>query len=258
MPEIDGLLIAISAPSINAKSLQQIRAEALKASKLPTRFVRLEGEGANLFQALDGLREAQCRHIHVQPVGFPFPENLKAWLPGVLASWQERSENKTTQVGLGTDGANKPELIQLIIKAMTDQPHPVTDISTITPSLGRPGWNLPPDFDFHLLVCVGPRCQVHGSSPFLQRLQQQIRKAGLQKRCLVTKTGCIYPCNKGPVLALYPHGDWYRLTNEASLERFVQEALLQNSPVPDLIFYRARLANAVHAPFPSDNEMETH
>lgn len=252
MPEFDAMVLAISAPSISGRALRAIETEALNASDLPARFVRLEEEGANLFDAMDSLRDEGCSNILVRPIGFPFPENLKHWIPGVLASWLERSENASVHLSLSSDCGDKPDFIQKIIKHLISDPDHVTDIDGVASSLGKPGWNQPPDYDYHLLVCVGPRCQVRGSTPFLQRLQSKIRIAGLQKRCLITRTNCIYPCNQGPVLALYPHGDWYRLPEEASLQRFVDEALVNSQPVQDFIFHHARLAGALH------NSHQTH
>lgn len=252
----DAYLLALSAPSISAKTLRQIELRAGKASDLPLRLVRLEEEGPSVFEALDALRADHCRTIHVVPIGFPFPENLLVWLPGILASWSERPENAGIELTLARESNKNPELIEHIVQKSISQAELGKDIKVVKPSLGKPGWNNPPDFDFHLLVCVGPRCQIHGSSPFLQLLQGAIRRAGLQNRCLITRTGCIYPCNKGPVLVLYPHGDWYQLADEQSLSRFVKEVLGQGLRLPEFIFHRARLADAPDTFTSSHNEME--
>ncbi|MEM9523923.1 MAG: hypothetical protein AAF982_07995 [Pseudomonadota bacterium] len=42
------------------------------------------------------------------------------------------------------------------------------------------------------------------------RAPERLEAAGVFDRCLTPRTECIYPCNRGPVLALYPRGHWYR------------------------------------------------
>ncbi|WP_316858602.1 (2Fe-2S) ferredoxin domain-containing protein [uncultured Cohaesibacter sp.] len=248
MDETDAILLALSAPSISAKTLRTIETAALEASPRPARIVRLEEEGPSLFDALDALCKEGARSIRVQPIGFPFPENLKAWIPGALASWGDNPANRDIHLTFGMDNNQSPDLIRHFVERTLAQEGDVAEIGSVAPSLGKRAWDMPPDFDFHLLVCVGPRCQVHGATPFLQMLQTEVRKAGLQKRCLITRTSCIYPCNKGPVLVLYPHGDWYRLPDEQSIKRFVSEALLGGTPLPEFIFHHARLAQVTQGP----------
>ena len=73
-------------------------------------------------------------------------------------------------------------------------------------------------------------------------LKEELKAAGVLDRCLTTRTGCIYPCNRGPVLALYPHGHWYRLPDLTATRRFVREVLVEGGTAADLRFHIARAA----------------
>src|SRR5690606_38051401 len=79
------------------------------------------------------------------------------------------------------------------------------------PSLGKPGWSQPPPFRHHLIVCTGPRCHFRGAPNLKLALSEELAHTGLAAECLVATSGCLYPCNQGPLLAAYPRGEWYRL-----------------------------------------------
>lgn len=57
-----------------------------------------------------------------------------------------------------------------------------------------------------------------------------------------------YPCNKGPVLALYPHGAWCRLPHIAATRRFMREVPVEGGTSEDLKFHTARLSRANASP----------
>ena len=40
---------------------------------------------------------------------------------------------------------------------------------------------------------------------------------------LVAQTGCLYPCNLGPVMVVYPEGIWYGGLSEEGVERIIEE-----------------------------------
>ena len=238
----DAILFVLSAQSISGATFQIIQTEITCLTDLPAKLIRLEQEGSSLFEALDQLRSDGAQAIRVQPIGFPFPENLLNWLPGVLSFWQAQAENSAVSVTLAATGNQVAAFTRQILQQSVDLPLPPVSDVPIAPALGKPGWQNPPDFDYHLLVCVGPRCQIYGATPFVQKLEQTIRRAGIRKRCLITKTNCLYPCNRGPVLALYPQGDWYHLPDQDSIDQFVTRVLLQQQPLSEYRYHRARLA----------------
>lgn len=236
------VLYVTSAYTLSKRAFGQLETAATNAASGPVRLVRLEDSNQSLFDALDEMRAEGHLRIRVQPFGVPFPESLMAWLAGVLADWRTRGDNADTWLELGPDPATNPEPLAAFARAsLSADARPVDGVQ---PSLGKPGWNDPPDFEFHLLVCTGPRCMIHGAASFAQMLKDELRAAGIFDRCLTTRTGCIFPCNRGPVLALYPHGHWYRLPDHAATRRFVREVLVQGGPASDLRFHTARAVRA--------------
>lgn len=244
----DAVLFVTSAYTLSKRALDRLETAALRASDQPARLIRLEETGPSLIDALDAMRAEGFHHIRVQPFGVPFPESLMNWLPGVLADWRTRGANADTELELGPDPATEAEALAAFATAALTNPTPAKPIEGVAPRLGKPGWNDPPDFEFHLLVCTGPRCSIHGAASFTHMLKDELKAAGVFDRCLTTRTGCAFPCNRGPVLALYPHGHWYRLPDQAATRRFVQEVLVEGGTADDLRFHTARVVRADNTP----------
>ncbi|MEO0912230.1 MAG: (2Fe-2S) ferredoxin domain-containing protein [Pseudomonadota bacterium] len=242
------VLFVVSAYSLSKRALDRLETAALGAATGAARLIRLEETGPSLINALDEMRAEGHRHIRVQPLGIPFPEGLMAWLPGVMADWRARGQNADTWLELGPDPASDAAALAAFASAALAHPDPAKPVAGVAPRLGKPGWNDPPDFEFHLLVCTGPRCAIHGAASFTHMLKDALKAAGVFDRCLTTRTGCIFPCNRGPVLALYPHGAWYRLPDQAATRRFVREVLVEGGVAEDLRFHTARAAHAPQTP----------
>lgn len=238
----EAVLFVVSAYTLSAGAMKRMHAAVTEATPLPAQLIRLEDTGPSLITALDDLRGQGFRYIRVQPFGYPFPESLMTWIPGVLADWRTRGSNSDTQLFIGPDPARDHEALTRQARDLLAHPIPAKSVDAVLPRLGKPGWEMPPDFDFHLLVCTGPRCAVHGAASFTHMLKEELSAAGISDRCLTTRTGCIYPCNKGPVLALNPHGHWYRLPDVSSARRFVREVLVEGHAAEALRFQSARQA----------------
>ena len=73
-----------------------------------------------------------------------------------------------------------------------------------------------PKPELHLLVCVNERpptsdrasCHAAGGLALYQRLKDLVRERGLKDSVLVTRTGCLRHCSRGPVAALWPGNLW--------------------------------------------------
>lgn len=231
----DHVILCLSQPSLSAASARALLAAAEQAARAavscPVTALRLEGENPSLPEALDTARAGGAQRILVQPVGVPMAANILAWLPGAVSHWQEQA-GPGVRVLLGQPPAPETVLPALVATALDSARLPA---DAVPASLGKPGWQYLPDFDTHILVCTGPHCCFRGAGTLAQRLKAQLAAAGLARRCLTTSTGCIYPCNQGPVIALYPQGDWYRVPDESALERVVREAIGLGRRLPDLL-----------------------
>ena len=286
MARPDAVIVCISQQHLNAARQRELAAAVSAATPLPTRLVRLEGSGPHLGEVLDALAAEGCRTILVQPLGLPFSQSLAAWLPGVLAHWREQRQGPPVRLLLGPDQAVGNEVIAAIVAAAISAADAAEPIAAQRPSLGKPGWDKPPPFRHHLLVCTGPRCQFRGApnlklalaeahrnvavggaepvaitdclnfgSPEDPAVMWQFSQAidGLVDGCRALGTpvtgGNVSFCNQGPLLAAYPRGEWYRLPDREAVNRFVAVVVGRNEPVADLIVHRvAALDHIPHIP----------
>lgn len=239
----DAVIICISQQHLSATRLRALADAVAAGASIPARLVRLEGTGPQLGDVLDELAAAGHRTILVQPLGLPFSQSLAAWLPGVLAHWKQQRPDTGIELLLGTSEAIPLETITAIV-AEAIAANRAEPIIEQRPSLGKPGWNDPPPFRHHLIVCTGPRCHFRDAPNLKLALSEELTRTGLSGHCLIATSGCLYPCNKGPLLAAYPRGEWYRLPDRDAVKRFVETVIGGGRPVPDLIVHRVEPLDA--------------
>lgn len=75
--------------------------------------------------------------------------------------------------------------------------------------LTSPAWEHVPEHRHHLLVCRGPRCSAQGAAGTARAIATGLRERGWgDEEVLVTQTGCLFPCNRAPVVCVHPGGRW--------------------------------------------------
>lgn len=237
---VDAILFTISSPNLSRNRLRQLAADCAEAAACPTLVIRLEDTGTSLPQALDTLYGSGHRRILIQPLGIPFTESLLAWLPGAVATWQQSSGCQNMQIRIGHDVGTDREIIAHAVRWSIDHAEIGMLADDVAPSLGKPGWQDPPDFTHHLLVCTGPRCQYRDAASLLHVLKDETVRQGIANQCLTARTGCLFPCNQGPIVAIYPRGEWYRLADADSVRRFVGEVLVEGRTVPEILIHTAK------------------
>jgi len=230
----DHIIFCISQPSLSARDertlLNDLR-EAASAADCPVQAIRLEGAGPSLSDALSTARDLGARRVMVQPIAFPMAANLMAWLPGAISYWQS-TEGPDVRVWLG-ESPDSAEVLPALIRSALERSS-LPDDHPVGPSLGKRGWQYLPDHDTHILVCTGPRCAFRGAGTLSARLKDMLAQEGLSDRCLTTTTGCLFPCNQGPLVVLYPRNHWYIVPDELALHRLVVEAIAKGDDVSDL------------------------
>lgn len=237
----DSILFVISQYSLSTSMLRRIEAGLARSLDVPSTLLRMEDHQASLPGALDTLVASGHRSILVQPVGLPFPEGMRKWLAGALGNWLERQSRSDLAIALGPDVSLEPDLLELWAKkaiGATD----ATAIVTTNTALGKPGWTDPPDFTHHVLVCTGPRCQYRDAPSLIATLKTAVASRGHSGKCLITRTGCMFPCNKGPLVAVYPRGEWYRLETTDDVSDFVETVIAHDRTLPDRLVYKTSAA----------------
>lgn len=232
----DAILYLITQPYLSAARQRKLSAGLVAASGVPAAVARMEGVDAGPMAALDGLVAGGARNILVQPVGLPFSDSLAAWLPGALAHWLSQPRDVAVALALAGDQVAEADVLQAVADAALAGAPAARPIVPEDASITNPGWQAPPSFRHHLLVCTGPRCTFREAGTIRQALDSELRRAGMQEDCLITLTGCLFPCNQGPTIAVYPSGRWYRLETQADVARFAT-ALAADDPLPELTIH---------------------
>lgn len=90
----------------------------------------------------------------------------------------------------------------------------------------------------HVLVCAGAGCVSSGCKAVKDALVDEIARYGLEKEVRVVETGCMGPCDLGPVIVVYPEGVFYQKVKPEDTQAIVGEHLYKGRVV-DRLVYRA-------------------
>ncbi|TFG81093.1 MAG: hydrogenase [Chrysiogenales bacterium] len=87
-----------------------------------------------------------------------------------------------------------------------------------------------------VLICGGGACISSHSHELKKKLLEEIEKNGLSEEVIVVETGCMGPCELGPVMVVYPEGSFYINLKEENAEEIVQEHFLKGRPVQKFLW----------------------
>jgi NADH:ubiquinone oxidoreductase subunit F (NADH-binding)/(2Fe-2S) ferredoxin len=108
-------------------------------------------------------------------------------------------------------------------------------------------------FKHKIGVCCGAGCISTGAEEVLKSLQEDIKQRGLEQEVAVVPTGCMGPCNQGPLVKYLPDNTIYQKVSKANVSLINDAQLVSQKPViSSLIFADSRPApfvNAVEDPF---------
>ncbi len=92
---------------------------------------------------------------------------------------------------------------------------------------------------YHIFICSSFRangepkgvCFKKGAD-LVQDIQTEVSERGID--AVVSTTGCLNVCEKGPVLIVYPNAWWYHEVDEAKVDSIL-DALEQGAAVEELL-----------------------
>jgi len=87
-----------------------------------------------------------------------------------------------------------------------------------------------------VLVCSGAACVSNHSAAVRDALQTAIEAHGLSTEVRLVETGCMGPCELGPVLLVYPEGSLYIRVSPEDANEIVEEHFLKGRPVQRLLW----------------------
>jgi (2Fe-2S) ferredoxin len=89
---------------------------------------------------------------------------------------------------------------------------------------------------WRVLMCAGQPCSDAGAALLWGHLRNIQKSRNLRTEgpgVMACKTSCLGPCGLAPVLQVWPDGTWYGGVDEPTIERIVDEHLLDGRPVAD-------------------------
>ncbi|MFE9785609.1 hypothetical protein ACFYO7_09530 [Nocardia salmonicida] len=161
-------------------------------------YALLDQQEPTIHTALDTAARDESP-VTLIPLAVPRDRYLETWIARAVANWKEtRASELDVRITDGIDTATG--FADVVRSRMSEDGAPVT----ASPRAFRsPAWSEIPDHTAHILVCRGPRCTVYGAGELHRTLRRDHPDA------LITPTGCLNPCNLGPLYITYPDGEWH-------------------------------------------------
>ncbi|MBN8688556.1 MAG: NADH-quinone oxidoreductase subunit NuoF [Chitinophagales bacterium] len=88
-----------------------------------------------------------------------------------------------------------------------------------------------------ICVCCGAGCLSSGAEEVMKKLQEEIKARGIEHEVEVIPTGCMGPCNQGPLLKCLPGYNMYQKVDCSNIEKIVQSQLVEKKPLEDLLLF---------------------
>lgn len=87
----------------------------------------------------------------------------------------------------------------------------------------------------HILVCAGAGCLSSGSRALKDALAAELQRRGLDQEVRLVETGCMGPCDLGPVMLVHPEGTFYQRVTGLDVPKLVEEHFLKGRPYAKLL-----------------------
>jgi len=108
-------------------------------------------------------------------------------------------------------------------------------------------------YKHRICVCCGASCISSGSEEVLNKLNEEIKARHLEDTVEVIPTGCMGPCNQGPLVKYLPEQTIYQKVNCDNISQVVQSQLVDKKPLEDLLLFsdsrETPFVNATEDPF---------
>lgn len=87
-----------------------------------------------------------------------------------------------------------------------------------------------------VLICAGANCVSSHSLDIKRKLEEELEKKQLKGEVNIVETGCMGPCQLGPVMIVYPEGSFYIRIKEEDIPQIVEEHFLKGRPLKRLLW----------------------
>lgn len=90
----------------------------------------------------------------------------------------------------------------------------------------------------HVMMCGGQGCISSKCGEVVDAMKESLARHGIADAVRIVLTGCMGPCDMGPVAIVYPDATFYRRLRPKDADAIVEEHILNGRPVTRLL-YRA-------------------
>jgi (2Fe-2S) ferredoxin len=213
------VLVGMSVREVDAAPLLRAWAEPLGAA-----VAHLQLGSPSLHQLLDEYAGAQVDRVRLVGVSLGTFAPGPSWLRRIAGHWVRTRAAATTRV----------EVADGLAAAEAELHGPSRAVTGDEPGLTSDAWDRVPAYRHQVLVCRGPRCTANLSDQSAEALVLELMRHGLgDDDVLVTHTGCLFPCNHAPVVAVQPDDVWYGGVDPDTARRIVTDHLVGGSPLTD-------------------------
>lgn len=94
----------------------------------------------------------------------------------------------------------------------------------------------------HVFLCIGESCCSKEQGELAWKaLKDQLKERDLSlstgpNACYRTKAGCLRVCTGGPILVVYPEGNWYCGMTAERIPEFIERQMVRGEPIEEWIF----------------------
>lgn len=196
----------------------------------------LSGDTVTIGAALDRARDRPVGKVILVSAQTVLDRSFDAWCRRVVGHWI-RANNPDFPILLAPPLARQPGYLNALAEAVENAHEQITGK---TAPLVSAAWEEVPGFARHVLLCRGPRCSVRGAADLARAVADGLEQRSLgDDDILMTQTGCLFPCNQGPVLVVYPDDVWYSRLAPDDVPRLIDEHLRGGRPLVDRLAPRA-------------------
>lgn len=86
-----------------------------------------------------------------------------------------------------------------------------------------------------VLICAGSGCVSAGALKVKKKLIETIKEKNLESEINIIETGCMGPCDFGPVMMVYPEGIFYKKVTPEDIPAMVEEHFIKGRPLEKLL-----------------------
>lgn len=87
----------------------------------------------------------------------------------------------------------------------------------------------------HILCCAGAGCLSCGGHALKDALDHELKARGLDNEIKIIETGCMGPCDLGPVILVHPDGTFYQRVTALDVPALIEEHFVKGRPYAKLL-----------------------